>query len=49
MNKTEIIELLSSLLVLAFGTLILWVGLRNFSDVKLLELMLIVLGVRLIK
>jgi hypothetical protein len=48
MTRTELIELMSNLLVLAFGTLILWVGIHHFTSVKLYELMLIVLGIRLI-
>lgn len=48
MTRTEFIELMSNLLVLAFGTFILWMGLRHFTSVKLYEMMLIVLGIRLI-
>ena len=48
MTRTEFIELMSNLIVLAFGTLVLWVGIRHFTSVKLYELMLIVLGIRLV-
>ena len=48
MTKTELIDLMSNLIVLAFGTLILWMGIRHFTSVKLYELMLIVLGIHLI-
>lgn len=48
MTRTEFIELMSNLIVLAFGTLILWIGIHQFTSVKLYELMLIVLGIRLV-
>lgn len=48
MTKTQILDLISNLLVLAFGTLILWMGIHHFTSVKLYELMLIVFGIRLI-
>jgi hypothetical protein len=48
MNKNEFINLMSSLTVIAFGCLLVWVSVKNFVDVSFLTILGVAIGFRLV-